>query len=92
MAEKKGVKFLRDEKGKLMRIEFSADVPLSADAVYTVGLMAGFIEEVRISVQKFDTDTQKYSKRMEKLTIAMLALAIVQIVTSIASIATLLLH
>jgi hypothetical protein len=73
------VNFVRDEKGRVIRIERLGDIPMEATLI-------PFIDGVRVSVQEFSKDTEKYSKRMERLTISMLILAVVQVLVAIVSI------
>ena len=70
-------KVIRDEKGRIIRLE---GFPQEA-------ILIPFIDTVRNSVEQFDENTVKYSKRMEKLTIVVLILAIAQFSLAIVTIA-----
>jgi hypothetical protein len=69
------INIIRDAEGKIVRIENPDGFLTSGDSV----MIAAFIDGIRNAVKEFDKSTEKYSRRMEKLTIAMLTLAIVQI-------------
>lgn len=73
------VNFVRDEKGRVIRIEGLGGIPMEATLI-------PFIDGIRLAVQEFDKDTEKYSKRMERLTISMFILALVQFIAAVASI------
>ena len=77
MVKEKTGKVIRDEKGRIIQLENFPE--------YLI--LAPFIDDVSKSIANFNEDTQKYSKRMEKLTIAMLILAVTQCLLAIVSVA-----
>jgi hypothetical protein len=73
----KTVNFVRDEESRVIRIEGLEGIPMEATLI-------PFIDEIRLAVRDFGKDTEKYSKRMERLTISMVILAVVQIIAAFA--------
>ena len=73
----KTVNIVRDEKSRVIRIEGLEGIPMEATLI-------PFIDGIRLAVQNFGKDTEKYSKRMERLTISMVILAVVQIIAAFA--------
>lgn len=71
-------RIIRDEQGRIIKLE---NIPEEA-------LLIPFIADMRRTIEKFDEDTLKYSKKMEKLTIAMLILAITQLLLAIVTVAS----
>jgi hypothetical protein len=67
MSEKDATTFERDEKGNIIAIKNPHGIPESA-------VLIPFLDSVRRAVKDLDENTNKYSRRMEKLTIALIFL------------------
>ena len=65
----------KEKKAETVRDEYVRQL---GDQAMLQAMLIPPIQQVRKSIETFSEDTQKYSRRMEKLTIAMLILAIAQ--------------